>query len=44
MLLSYILAHLSIYYDSSITEVLPGNHPSQQPSALFLGAWITELA
>jgi len=34
---------LSIYYDSPKTQVLPGNHPSLQPTAPFWGTWITEL-
>ena len=35
--------NLAIYYDSPITRVLPGNHPSLQPRAPYWGAWIKEL-
>ena len=35
---------LSIYYDNPITRMLPGNHPSLQPSASLRSTWVTELA
>ena len=33
---------LSIYYDIPITRMLPGNHPSRQPSASLRSTWVTE--
>ena len=35
---------LSFYYDIPITRMLPGNHPSRQPSASLRSKWVTELA
>ena len=36
--------YLSIYYDIPITRMLPGNHPSRQPTASLRSTWVTELA
>ena len=35
---------LSIYYDFPITRMLPGNHPSRQPSVSLRSEWVAELA